>query len=72
LAFFRGNYLFYLPMLRRLVDLQQFEELKHSALGTHLETLNPKLLPLIALAHLQLGDYKAAMDFVQQTEAALG
>jgi tetratricopeptide (TPR) repeat protein len=64
--------LFYLPMLRRLVDLQQFEELKHSALDTHLETLNPKLLPLIALAHLQLGDYKAAMDFVQQTKAALG
>ena len=72
LTFFKEeNNLFYLAMLRRLVDLQQFEELKNIALSTHRETLDPHLLPLIAIAHLQLDDYAVAMDFVQQAEIAL-
>ena len=63
--------MFYLSMFRRLADLQQFEELKNIALSTHLETLDPHLLPLIAIAHLQLGDYAPAMEFVQQAQAAI-
>jgi tetratricopeptide (TPR) repeat protein len=71
-TFFKeGNNLFYLPVLRRLVYLQQFEELKNIALSTHRQTLDPHLLPLIAIAHLQLDDYVLAMSFVHQAEVAL-
>lgn len=61
----------YLALLRRLVDLQQFEELKYIALHAHLETLDPNLLPLIALTHLHLGDYATAVGHLQQAESAI-
>lgn len=60
----------YLPMLRRLVDLQQFEELKHTALHFYGDTLDQHLLPLIALAHLHLGGYATALNYVQQAQNA--
>ncbi|MGO4893193.1 sulfotransferase [Flavobacterium sp. W21_SRS_FM6] len=55
--------------LRRLVDLQQFDELKNQALNYVLETHDLNAQPLLALAHAHLGERAKALDIVIQVKA---
>jgi tetratricopeptide (TPR) repeat protein len=56
----------YLNILRRLVDNQQFYELKTVAISSYAETDSIACLPLLALAHAQLGELAPALVVYKQ------
>jgi len=61
----------YKKILHRLVDLQQFNELKANAQRYLAETADCQALPLLALAHAHLGERTEAVTVSQQAEAQL-
>ena len=60
-----------LNMLRQLVDRQQFAQLKSTAWRYWKETFDVQALPLIALAHAQLGERQQALDGCARAESRL-
>ncbi len=61
----------YLKILRRLVDNQQFEELKKEA-GSYYEEMDDiHGLPLLAFAHAQLGERKQALEVYEKAVSQL-
>lgn len=61
----------YLDILRQLVDQQQFAALKDFARHTLDEQADPRVLPLLALAHAQLGERDQALQVAEQAQARL-
>jgi len=59
----------YLNILRRLVDNQQFSELRHSADNYWLESSDVRALPLLALAHAHLSERKQAESYLSEIGA---
>ena len=58
----------YLSILRRLVDNQQFGELRQSAESYWLESSDVRALPLLALAHAHLGERKQAESYLLEVD----
>ncbi|MBF0281793.1 MAG: sulfotransferase [Zetaproteobacteria bacterium] len=58
----------YVHLLRRLVDFQQFEELKGAAEDYYVESGDIRALPLAALASVHLGDYQGGMHYMEQID----
>lgn len=61
----------YLPILRTLVDQQQFAVLQANAKAYLTETADVQALPLLALAHAHLGERQEALDVTGQAYACL-
>lgn len=61
----------YKNILHRLVDCQQFIELKANAQHYLNETADKQVLPLLALAHAHLGERTEAVTISEQAEAQL-
>jgi len=61
----------YINILRQLVDQQQFSTLKINAARYRDETGDVSSLPLLALAHGQLGERQSALEVVAHVEAVL-
>ena len=57
--------------LRHLVDLQQFSELKEAASHYYADSYDQQVLPLLALAHAQLGERVESMHVCEQAQAQL-
>ena len=55
-----------LRLLRKLADQQQYSGLKETALGLWHDTRDPAVLPLLALAHGQLGEQASAERALEQ------
>lgn len=58
----------YINSLRRLVDLQQFTELKTHAQQHWAETHDCQVLPLLALTYVHLGDQQAYQQTMEQVQ----
>lgn len=58
-----------LSSLRELIDYQQFAQVRAIISLTHIEANNPALLPLLAIADAQLGDWHAAFEALDQAQA---
>ena len=61
----------YLPILRALVDHQQFDSLKGNARRYLEETADARALPLLALANAHLGERHEALALVEQVGARM-
>lgn len=61
-----------LLLLRQLADQQQFAELKVTAETCWAETSDPQVLPLLALAHAQLGERGEAAQLSETCHARIG
>ena len=59
----------YKNILHRLVDCQQFTELKANAQRYLDETADKQALPLLALAYAHLGERAEAVEATQQAAA---
>ncbi|MFT6916931.1 MAG: tetratricopeptide (TPR) repeat protein [Motiliproteus sp.] len=61
----------YLNVLRQLVDQQQFDSLQAAAQQYSLESGDPQVLPLWALAHAHLGERDQAQKRVAEAQARM-
>lgn len=61
----------FITSLRRLLDLQQFSELKSLAQDYFLENGDIQVRPLLVLAYTHLGQHKEAIALAEQIEAQL-